>query len=326
MVYQKQRSSVSVQKPHREDLTMQQKLNIAIGDSTSGIKNPKVKKSSNGKIYKPLKIQTIHASKLKDAVYQRDINPSKVKNIINEFRLELMNPLKIGFREDGTYRIIDGQHTYMAVTQLFGEDIEFTCIIVENVSDDWKHLTDEQLEARTFAHQHDNTKKLSVNEKFKAAFIGGERFAVDILHICENNGFELSYKDSSVASLNTLVCTNTLINIYEKDDGALLNDTLDLLRNAYNGSPESLQSQFVKAIALFINKYNDEINFNRSRFIKVLSKKVSSPNQFVSDAKNDADLSKAKFGTKRTIDYCMELNLLELYNKGRTADNRLLLK
>lgn len=278
------------------------------------------------KVYRPLRIQTISASRLKDATYQRKINMAEVKKIMEDFRMELVNPIKVGLRKDGSYHIIDGQHTYIAITTLFGDDVDITCVILDYSSEDWKHLSDEQIEARVFAHQHDNTRKLSVNEKFNASVIGGEQNAANILKICDNNGFTLNYKNGQSASIDTFVCTNTLINIYNEDNGILLDNTLSVLRSAYHGCVESLESNFVKYIARFINKYSDEPNYTATKFITALSRNIKSPKQFVDEAKETADISKAKFGKKRTNEYCAEIALLEAYNKSKQEQYRILLK
>ena len=233
--------------------------------------------------------------------------------------MELVNPIKVGLRKDGSYHIIDGQHTYMAITVLFGDDVDITCLILDYSSQDWKHVSDEQIEARVFAHQHDNTRKLSVNEKFNASIIGGEQSAATILKICDNNGFTLNYKNGQSASADTFVCTNTLMNIYNEDDGLLLDKTLSVLRSAYHGSVESLESNFVKYIARFISKYSDEPNYTATKLVTALSRNVKSPKQFVDDAKENADVSKVKFGKKRSNEYCAEIALLEAYNKNKQA-------
>ena len=281
--------------------------------------------SVGDKVYKPLKIQIINASKLRDAVYQRKIDPANVKNIIDDYRLEMLNPIKVGFRADGSYRIIDGQHTYMVLTQLFGDDIPLTCIIVENTSEDWSHLTDEQVEARIFAHQHDHTRKLTVNERFNASVIGGEKYAVTILKICDNNGFNLCYKDGQTASYNKPVCTSTLIDIYKKDNGVLLDKTLSVLRLAYDGNADSLQNQFVKSIADFIDKYEKHKNYSINKFVSALSKRVE-PSELVQKSKLDSDNSKRIYGEKKSVKYCSEMLLLDSYNKCKTKENKILLK
>lgn len=281
--------------------------------------------ASNGKEYRPLKVQVINANKLRNAAYQRPINPSKVKRIINDFRMEQVNPLKVGLREDGSYYIIDGQHTYMAITQLFGENVDISCIIVECQSKDYKNLTDEQREARVFAHQHDNTKGLSVNEKFKAAYIGGEKYAIDILHICETNEFTLNYKDGQSAEDNIIVCTNTLVNLYNKDNtGELLEKTLRVIREAYNGSSVSLQSQFIRTIGQFIHKYEDNDNFTIQKLIKALSKNIK-PSQFINDVRYDTDVSKQRYGKKKSFDSCAEIRMIEAYNKNKNQKYHILL-
>lgn len=282
--------------------------------------------NTTGKVYAPLRYRIINAKLLKNPEYQRKINASNVQKIINNFRSELVRPIKVGIDTDGKYNIIDGQHTYVALTTMFGDDIDVACIIADITSDDWKELTSEEAEARMFAHQHDNTKKVSVNDQFAASVIGREPYALDILDICKENGFSLNYSNGPTASKDTLACAGKIKNLYMIDNGHLLKYTLAVLREVYDGEVDSLDSQFIDIVAKFINTFENEDNFNYKRLVKAMSRSIKYPKKFMNDNKYESSLSRNKYGRKLSVENIGIENMLTAYNKGLSFENRLFSK
>lgn len=278
---------------------------------------------NEGHKYKPLTSLVIPAGKLKDAAYQRDINQAKVQKMIANYSYEQINPIKVQLREDGNYTVLDGQHTLIMLITMFGEDVKVLCNVVDILSDEFKTITDEEAGARVFAHQHDHTAKIKSTDKFKAAVIGREKYALDILKICDRNGYGVNYTNGK-ADTDELVCIDTLVKIYEADGtGKILDDTLDVLRGVYNGSLESEHKDFVKGIAKFIHTYENDNNYSANKFIRCLKTKVKKPKEFMDQCRSDADLSKARTGVKLSFEQTFEKNLIELYNKNLKVDNRL---
>ena len=82
--------------------------------------------------YKPLKVLLIKASNIRSTVYQRDLDRPNIESIKSAFDINRLGVLKVALRDDGYYYLIDGQHRYVALVELCGDNIHITCEVVEN--------------------------------------------------------------------------------------------------------------------------------------------------------------------------------------------------
>lgn len=284
--------------------------------------NQRVYKSNTGKIYKPLRMAYISGEKINTTRYQRSIESARVNRIIDDFRPEQINALKVALRSDGVYYLIDGQHTYMSTTQLFGKDVEFACVIVDCTSPDWDKLTEEQFEARIFTHQHDNTKQLSAQERFKGGLIGAEKRETEIVDMLDKYGYTVQYDGKPLASSRSIACVKTIVDIYDKYGIVILERAIKIIEHVYNGSPESLTDKFINGIANFINTYDGYDNYSDKAFATALGKNVLEPKKTIGAAKDKSDRSKV---TKlRSFYKCLEDEFLEAFNKGKRISNRII--
>lgn len=282
----------------------------------------------SGKIYKPLKTTMINAKDLKDAIYQRRINPKRIEEIIANFKLALVNPLKVSLREDGTYRIIDGQHTYTVLVILFGEDIDITCVVVDTFDE---NKSQEQVEAETFAHQQDFTKALTADDKFKASYIACESRETTITKICANRGYRLKCLSKAILSedytkMTEINCTNELTKIFDIDGtGKVLDRTLNVLFNAYkNQNKDALCGKFVSGVAEFIKKYSYHSNYKDEQLIKALKNYVKDPKELISLSAQASARSKTTNALILTVQDCLIDNLLGKYNYKKQLNNKIM--
>lgn len=282
----------------------------------------RVYRSNTGKIYKPLRMSYISGDKINTTRYQRNIESSRVNRIIDDFRPEQVNALKVALRSDGIYYLIDGQHTYMSITQLFGKEATFACVVVDCTSPDWDELTEEQFEARIFTHQHDNTKQLSAQEKFKGGLIGAEKREMEIVNVLDKYGYTVQYDGRQVASVRSFACVRTIVDIYDRYGIEIIERMLKIIEFAYKGSPEALADKFINGIANFINTYDGYDNYSDNAFAKALSKNVLEPKKTLDTAKENADRS--KFTKTRSFNRCLEDEFIAAFNKGKRECNRII--
>lgn len=284
------------------------------------VKTNTTRVSDTGKVYKPLKTRLINASQINTTRYQRAIEKARVDRIISDFRMEQLNVLKVALRSDGIYYLIDGQHTYIAATTLFGKDIDFMCNVVDCTSADWEKLTEEQFEARIFTHQHDNTKQLSAQEKFYGAYLGGEKREIEIVESLEELGYTVQMTGRPLAVTKSIACVKNLVDIYDKHGLDKLVRTIKIIDEAYGGSAESLQDKFMYGVASFIATYEEHANYSDKEFGKALYKNASEPKKLMEMAR--AKHERFKMTSKLSLAKCVEEQFLEVFNKGKQTKNR----
>ena len=114
--------------------------------------------------HKYVSVGNMHA----DDGYQRPANLARVRKIAKEWDDMLMSPILLSKRADGTYWVMDGNHTRLAAREKFGADHELPCIVYEN-------LTPQQ-EAEVFTRKNSSQKKPSYNQMLKAKLSAGDPF------------------------------------------------------------------------------------------------------------------------------------------------------
>lgn len=184
--------------------------------------------------------------------YQRPLDESKVQKILKEFNPCLVNPIKVNRRADGTYWVIDGQHTLEVLRRRNGGDnTSVLCTIRYGLTRD-----DERL---LFLEQNGLVKALTVYDRMSAELAGNIGASATIKYVCERNGFKLerAKKDNSINAIAAVV------NIYKKYGVGRLNEMLFILRESYNGESASLQQGMLYGLSGFLEKYDMQIKEER---------------------------------------------------------------
>jgi len=176
--------------------------------------------------------------------YQRGTDDSQVKDIVNEFDEAKLGALTVSLR-DGNYHIIDGLHRSKAMKAL--GYTHALCVVLTG-------MTYEQ-EAEYFRKQNKNKRIISTFDDFKAGLESKDEVCIRIDEIVRANDFQIGkggfFKIAAIRALFTIV----------EDYGyTVLDDTLCLIANTWNGIPKASQIECLLGIAEFVYRYG-MVNF-----------------------------------------------------------------
>lgn len=233
----------------------------------------------------------LNLSKLSNEAYQRDINGAKVKQIVQNFDERQLRPIVVSSR-DGNFYVIDGQHRVVALRELKIPTIE---------SEIYYGLTREE-EALMFYQLNTNTRKSSPHESFNALLMADDEVARKVKEIASKYAFKIE----KGARDNCIAAVTKIQSIYKKYGYSLLDMTLMICREAWNGDTECLQSKFLGGLAAFISIYQNDRNFSYRNAVDKF-RKVSA-NVVLREANAD--------GSTTSGDVQMMNVLRKYYNRG----------
>ncbi len=238
--------------------------------------------------------------------YQRQLNPYKVKKIVADFDQNLVNPIKVSFR-DGKYWVFDGQHTLAALKAKNGNrDLLVVCKVY--------HGMEFKDEAHYFRKQNGYSTPITSADNFKAGLAELDTRCLEIQEAAEKNGFRCN----GVGTGNrNIACYATVYRIYEHGEkngvgGYIwLHSILDIVSKAWPDAPENTISKNILAgLDVFLSEYSKKENggnYNYSQLVKSLGKTY--PNQILRDSKLYEDAAK-------NVDKRTAMAILAVYNKG----------
>lgn len=221
--------------------------------------------------------------------YQRLANPAKVAQILAEFDENLVNPLKLSFR-DGKYYVYDGQNTMLALKAHNNNvDLPVYCKVTEG-------FTAED-EARYFEKQNGIVTAVTSNQKFRSAHFRGDPTICSIVDTASAVGFIVDF--TSNQSPNHIVAVKALYNIYTKFGPGIYLETLGIIKAAWGGVYESLRKEILEGVAIFCNTYKGR--YNRDLFIRKMAK--VRPLSIITDAKISTSYGSRKYAQRILAEY-----------------------
>lgn len=212
-------------------------------------------------------IEHIDLSKIKvDRSYQRDVSNPLVDAIAenwSEYASELLLVSNRGQRKDsevdGGYFIVNGQHRMSAARKLGLTHLDARIIDLRKEEDpgrieaDLRELTNVRRSDRPY-------------ERYKARLRAGKPEAVAISAILEKFDTEANYTPNPDQGINAI---STVSFLYNVDDGALLRETLEVVRDAWGHvGGKHATANILKAIAWFIDRHAGETS--RTRLVERL--------------------------------------------------------
>ena len=183
--------------------------------------------------------------------YQRKVSFSHVKKAVENFDLRQVNPVKVSRRKGINY-VFNGQNTIeMIAAGSQSRDTAVWCMVCDDL--------DYEEEADIFANQQKFVKRLSPFEIFSARMEAGDEDALLIRDLVHSYGLELS----SSTGLGNVVAVAALESVYTKYDIHVLDRTLRMLLGTWQGEPDSLTGNYIRAVAHLIVTYGDNLDENR---------------------------------------------------------------
>ncbi len=179
--------------------------------------------------------------------YQRSLSEGHIISAVQDFDVFQINPVKVS-RRDGINYVFDGQHTIEIVASKSGSrDTPVWCMVYDDLV--------YQEEAHIFAEQQRHVKTLVPFETFKAHLEAGDEKQMMINDLVRSYGLEIM---PSVRS-GGICAVAVLENIYDRFGYHILDATLRLILATWEGEPNSLSANFLKAVARIIVTYGDAL-------------------------------------------------------------------
>lgn len=233
-----------------------------------------------------------------DPEYQRALDTNRVKRIVSNFNPDLVNPIKVNFREN-KYFCFDGQHTLASLKMKNGNsDSLVDCKVYFDQTREW--------ESKMFAEQTGIARQVDSLAKLKALYVGKDIDVMEFRDVTETTGIRMDFTKGSAN--NKIVACATAYKIFNSTPQSDYLEILRIIKETWDGVPESFMKQILIGISEFHQKYKGQ--YKRALLIKQLSR--VSPIAII----RDADLYK----NEKMHRYCNQI--VRIYNKN-TRTSRL---
>lgn len=227
-----------------------------------------------------------------DKAYQREIQQDRVKRIVANFNPALVNPIKVSHR-DGRYYVFDGQHTLASLRmQNHSPSLMVDCKVYEGLS--------QEDEARLFAEQNGISRAVESIAKFKALYAAGDVDVVEMVRLVERSGFYMDFSKSK--KINRITAVAKTYKVFKAVSSSDFIEILSLIKESWEGIPESLNTEIIGGMYLFYKTYKGE--YKRKTLVTQLSK--VSPAIIIREGKAFSNGGDARFARQ----------ILNIYNKN----------
>lgn len=201
-----------------------------------------------------IEFRTLPAEKLsllciKDGGYNRGVDGNKVKKILAEFDDDLVNAIKVSYR-DNHFHIIDGQHTLAAMRTKYGDNVEVWCKVYYGLT--------LQEEAELYLKQNGVSSAPKASEKLYAKKNVNDESAAGLFKILDKYGIELSTQFS--VGNHRVSCGATLQKYYSIIQEDKFDMAFRLISKTWDCDRESLYAAFIGGMCEFTVRYGDKIN------------------------------------------------------------------
>ena len=195
-----------------------------------------------------------------DDLYQREIDPERVKHIIDKFDPNLVNPIKVSFR-DGKYWIVDGHHTErVLITRNKNQDLMVDCKVYYGMT--WLD------EVNMFLDQNGISRAVNINDKLRAKMNSGDPDVKRMVKTAEKVGFIIDFKNRK--GDNKIVALSTLMRAYASLTPEEYEEYLSIIKKTWDGCSDSLCREILQGVFIFYKTYKGK--FKIQTFIKRLGK------------------------------------------------------
>lgn len=227
-----------------------------------------------------------------DKAYQREIQQDRVRKIVANFNPALVNPIKVSHR-NGRYYVFDGQHTLAALKMLNpSASMAVDCKVYEGLS--------KEDEARLFADQNGLSRAVESIAKFKALHAAGDVDILEMVRLVKLSGFYMDFSKSKTT--NRITAVSKTYKVFKAVSQSDFVEILSLIKEAWEGIPESLNTEIIGGMYLFHKTYKGE--YKRKTLVTQLSK--VSPAIIIREGKAFSNGGDARFARQ----------ILNIYNKN----------
>lgn len=190
-------------------------------------------------------LKRIPIENIKFADYQRELKPSKVKQIVKNFIPDIMGEPLISFRR-GEFWGIDGQHTIKACQEMGYK--ELVCRVLTG-------LTYEE-ECLRFVILNTGRTRLTANQIFHGRVEEKDPNAVALVELFKKYGFSYN-KNCSTRGENLIGTVNSFVHMQKNYGMDMVERVLKIIRRAWFGEADSLLASIINGLKTYLNEYSD---------------------------------------------------------------------
>lgn len=192
--------------------------------------------------------------------YQRKLNKEWARKLAEAFDAELLLPLIVSRRRDGSLWCMGGQHRLYAIVEVLGwGDQRVECDVYEG-------LTPEE-EAR-FHDATARTKAHSLLERFKIRIESGDERARAVRDALGRVGLAVATNMGS--SPGSVRAVRALDDIADLHGVAHLEAVLRLLHDSFGDDHHAYDASLIKGASAFLVRYGDDGDLNRAQLVERL--------------------------------------------------------
>ena len=234
---------------------------------------------------------------ISDQTYQRPVDTLRVSQIVKAFDPDHVNPPKLSFR-DGRYYIYDGGHTLAVLkARNGGRDLPVLCKVTFGLT--------RYDEAILFEEQNGIARAVEGVYKLRSMFNRGEESVVRMVRLAEAHGFIVDFNKAGIR--NRIVAASSLLRMYKRLGATAYGELLSILREVWDGSPESLRKEIIEGLAIFLSQYAGQ--YNLALLVKKL--RAVAPIEIIREGQVSRSTGSWKYAQQ----------IVNIYNKG--VKNRL---
>jgi hypothetical protein len=247
---------------------------------------------------------------------QRQLSPLQIKKRMLDFDLDSIGTihvvemiatdlrvLAIDVPADQLW-IIDGQHRWTALMQHGMGEWKVSCHhhgVVSNARacDLFLKLNDRAV--------------VSAYDKFLNEVQSGNQVAIGAKRAAE----ELGLRVARQTGVGHIVCVTAMKGVYAADDGRTLEATLETVLAAWGKTEDAVNGKLIEGLAILLGAQNGAID--RAALAKKLAKYPGGPAGVIGDAKGLLRIRHT------SVPRCVAETIMEAYNSGRRAENKVTL-
>lgn len=238
------------------------------------------------------------------AAAQRELNQRRVDKMAADFDPDLFDELVVTLPNgDGIYHVVDGQHRKMMMHQLFGENEQVPCRVV--------NAKDPARAAIIFEKINTGRKSPSPLERFKVRVTAGSEVETEISRLVE----WLGYKIEGSRQPGTIGCAATLVAVHKAYGHEVLKNTLTTIRTTWPDDVGATEAPIIEGFAKVIARHGGHMNWQR---IRERTGNAYTPGRLIGHGKSDREIHGG------TIADGIGRILVQTYNQGlRKGERRL---
>jgi len=224
---------------------------------------------------------------------QREVESRKAQfnRIMNNFRPELVNPIKIA-RINGKNYCFDGQMTMKVLRERAKKNTGKDSALVDCLV--FYGLTELDM-ATLFADQDKNHSKVMFADKVRVMKNFGDPEMTDFVKKTEAGGLYIAWKTSN--GMNAVNAVSSLFKCYKELSASQdklvdqYQEFVEVIKNAWDGEQNSLRAQILRGVSLFMKTYVGK--YDTERLVRKL--KEVHPDRILRDASVDRSRGDRKY-------------------------------